>query len=328
MQNILVTGGAGYIGSHIIELLVKKNLNTIILDNLSTGHKELINKKSKFIKADIKNLTILKKIIKDENITSIIHLAACLNVSEAEAKPRKYYCNNVLGTINLVKACKKSKVKNIIFSSSCSIYGSVEGAISEKREPNPMGKYSSSKLSGENIIKKYSKKYNYNYAILRYFNVVGASNSGDIGEVERSHNHLFKNIAISSLKKKSVMNIYGKNFNTHDGTCIRDYMHVMDLAEIHVKCLKKTYNEKKSAILNCGYARGFSVMEIVEKFKKIHNKKVTVYYKKPRLGDVASAYSNITKLKKFVSWRPKYNNLELMIKSAIKWEKKLKNKKG
>ena len=151
MQNILVTGGAGYIGSHIVELLIKKKLNVIILDNLSTGYKKLINKKGKFIKGDIKDLNILKIVIKAENITSIIHLAACLNVSEAENKPQKYYKNNVLGTLNLVKACKNSKVKNIIFSSSCSIYGNVNGEVSEKRKPNPQGKYASTKFDFNDI---------------------------------------------------------------------------------------------------------------------------------------------------------------------------------
>ena len=202
-MTILVTGGAGYIGSHIVEILVSKKRRVIILDNLSTGYRKLINKKSKFIKGDIKNIHVLKKIIKKENVSSIIHLAACLNVSEAEKNYKKYYKNNVSGTLNLVKACKNSTVKNIIFSSSCSVYGSVNGSVSEKKKPNPQGKYASTKFQGEKIIKKYSKKYSYRYAVLRYFNVVGASKSGKIGEIETSHNHLFKNIAISSLKKKT-----------------------------------------------------------------------------------------------------------------------------
>ena len=323
MQNILVTGGAGYIGSHIVELLIKKKSNVIILDNLSTGYKKLINKKSKFIKGDIKNLNILKRVIKAENITSIIHLAAYLNVSEAENKPQKYYKNNVLGTLNLVKACKNSKVKNIIFSSSCSIYGNVNGGVSEKRKPNPQGKYASTKFDGEKIIKKYSKKYNYKYVILRYFNVVGASNSGKIGEIEKSHNHLFKNIAIASLKKNPIINVFGKHYNTPDGTCIRDYIHVMDLSQIHIKCLDKINFSKKSITLNCGYGRGISVLEVVRKFKKILKKKVIINFKSPRFGDVGKVYANTLKLKKLINWKPRYNNLEFMLRSAIKWEKKI-----
>ena len=326
MQNILVTGGAGYIGSHIGELLIKKKLNVIILDNLSTGYKKLINKKGKFIKGDIKDLNILKIVIKAENITSIIHLAACLNVSEAENKPQKYYKNNVLGTLNLVKACRNSKVKNIIFSSSCSIYGNVNGEVSEKRKPNPQGKYASTKFDGEKIIKKYSKKYNYKYVILRYFNVVGASNSGKIGEIEKSHNHLFKNIAITSLKKNPIINVFGKHYNTPDGTCIRDYIHVMDLSQIHIKCLDKINFSKKSITLNCGYGKGISVLEVGRKFKKFLKKKVVINFKSPRLGDVAKVYANTSKLKKLINWKPRYNNLEFMLKSAIKWEKKINSR--
>ena len=323
MKNILITGGAGYIGSHIAELLIKKKSNINILDNLSTGHKKLINKNGKFIKGDVKNLNILKKVIKEENITSIIHLAACLNVSEAESNPNKYHKNNVLGTLNLVKACKDSNVRNIIFSSSCSIYGNVRGAVSEKRKPNPQGKYASSKFKGEKIIKKYSKKYNYKYAILRYFNVVGASDSGKIGEIETTHDHLFKNIAISALKKKPIINIYGNNYNTHDGTCVRDYMHVVDLSHIHIKCLEKINSSKKSITLNCGYGKGISVLEVAKKLKKIQKKNVIINFKSPRPGDIAQIFADTSKIKKVINWRPKYNNLELMLKSTIKWQKKI-----
>ena len=202
-QNILVTGGAGYIGSHIVELLVKTKANIIVLDNLITGHKKLINKKAIFIKEDILNKTALTQIINDYKINSIIHLAGSLNISEAEKNKNKYYRNNVGGTLNLVNSCKNSNVNNIIFSSSCSIYGNVKGSVSEKKKPNPQGYYALTKFKAEEIIKKFSKKYNYRYGILRYFNVAGASPSGKIGEIETSHGHLIKNIAIQSLKKKT-----------------------------------------------------------------------------------------------------------------------------
>jgi len=200
-KNILVTGGAGYIGSHIVELLVRTKANIIIIDNLITGHKKLINKKAIFINKDIKNKAALTKIINDYKINSIIHLAGSLNVSEAEKNKKKYYKNNVEGTLNLVKCCKNSSVTSIIFSSSCSIYGNVKGSVNEKMKPNPQGYYALTKYKAEEIIKKFSKKYNYKYGILRYFNVAGASPSGKIGEIETSHGHLIKNIAIQSLKK-------------------------------------------------------------------------------------------------------------------------------
>ena len=326
-NNILITGGAGYIGSHIVEELVKKK-NVFILDNLVTGFKRLINKKAVFIKGDIKNINTVKEIIKKNNINSIIHLAAYLNISEAEKNKKKYNQNNITGTFNLIKACKNSSVKNIIFSSSCSIYGDVKGSVSERKKPNPQGYYAFTKYKGEEIIKKYAKKYNYKYAILRYFNVVGASKSGKIGEIEISHNHLFKNIAISSLKKKPIINIIGNNYNTKDGSCIRDYMHVVDLADIHIESLKKINLSTKSIILNCGYGKGISVLQVVKKFQKIIKKKISINYNKPRPGDIAQVYANTLKLKKLINWKPKYNNLEVMLKSAIKWEKKLMNNKN
>jgi len=324
MGNILITGGAGYIGSHITEQLIKNKETIIILDNLITGYKKLINKKAKFFKADIKNKSKIIKIIKDNDITSIIHLAAYLNVSEAEKNKREYYQNNIIGTRNLLEACKNSNVKNIIFSSSCSIYGNVKGSVNENRKPNPQGYYGYTKYKGEQLIKKLSVKYKFKYGILRYFNVAGASPSGKIGEIEKSHGHLIKNLAIQSLRKKPRIKIFGNDYKTKDGTCIRDYIHVSDLSNIHVKGLNYLQKNQKSFILNCGYGKGYSVEQIVNIFKKIKNG-VKVQYQKRRPGDIDQVYANTKKFKKILKWRPKYNNLKLIIKSAIKWEKKLKN---
>ncbi|ARJ49537.1 UDP-glucose 4-epimerase GalE [Candidatus Pelagibacter sp. RS40] len=322
-NNILVTGGAGYIGSHIVEKLVKTKNRVIILDNLVTGYKKLINKKAKFIKADIKNKKDLTRIIKNNKIESIIHLAAYLNVSEAEKNKKKYYNNNVIGTKNLIEACGNSSVKNIIFSSSCAVYGNVKGAVDENKKPNPGGYYGYTKFKGEELIKKYKKKYNYNFGILRYFNVAGASLSGKIGEIETSHGHLIKNLAIESLKNKPKINIFGNDYLTKDGTCIRDYIHVSDLADIHIKGLKYLKDNQKSFILNCGYGKGYSVQQIVNIFKKI-KKGIEVKYQKRRPGDIAQVFANTSKFKKIIIWRPKYNDIKLIIQSAIKWEKKLK----
>jgi len=323
-KNILVTGGAGYIGSHIVEQLIKNKENVIILDNLVTGYKKLINKKAKFVKADIKNKSKITKIIKDYNISSIIHLAAYLNVSEAENNKKKYYQNNIIGTKNLLEVCKNSNVENIIFSSSCSIYGDVKGSVNKNRKANPQGYYAYTKYKSEELIKKFSKQSKFKYGILRYFNVAGASPSGKIGEIEKSHGHLIKNIAIESLKKKPRIKIFGNDYSTKDGTCIRDYVHVSDLADIHIKGLKYLKDNKKSFVLNCGYGKGYSVKQIVDIFKKI-KKGVDVQYQKRRPGDIAQVYANTKKFKKILKWRPKYNNIKLIIQSAIKWEKKLKN---
>ena len=319
-NNILITGGAGYIGSHIVEELVKTKSNIIILDNLITGYKKLINKKAKFINEDIKNKINLTKIINDYQIDSIIHLAAYLNLSEAEKNKKKYYRNNVEGTLNLVHACQNSTVKNIIFSSSCSVYGNVKGPVNEKKKLNPQGYYAYTKYKSEEIIKKFSEKYKYKYAILRYFNVAGASPSGKIGEIENSHGHLIKNIAIQSLKKKPVISIFGNDYKTKDGTCIRDYMHVSDLVDAHIKTLKYLNTKSKSLILNCGYGKGYSVLDIVKIFQK-NNSLLTIDYKSRRTGDVDMVYADVKKIKKILKWKPKYDNINKIIKSSIRWEK-------
>jgi len=321
-NNILVTGGAGYIGSHIVEQLIKNNDTVIILDNLVTGYKKLINKKAIFIKADIKYKSKISKVISDYDITSIIHLAAYLNVSEAEKNKKKYYTNNIIGTQKLLEACKNSNVKNIIFSSSCSIYGNVNGSVNESRKPNPQGYYGYTKFKGEELIKKLSLKYKFKYGILRYFNVAGASNSGKIGEIETSHGHLIKNLAIKSLEKKPKVKIFGNDYKTKDGTCIRDYIHVSDLADIHIKGLNYLNSNNKSFILNCGYGKGYSVQQIVNIFKKIKSGVKTQYLKR-RHGDIAQVYANTKKFKKLLKWKPRYNDIKLIIRSAIRWEKKI-----
>ena len=322
-MNILVTGGAGYIGSHVVELLLKKKFNVVVLDNLETGHNELIHKKSIFVKGDIKNKNLLKRVIFQYDIETIIHLAAYLNISESQKKKGKYQKNNIYGTKNLITSCKNSNVKNIIFSSSCSIYGNTKGKVSEKKKPNPQSYYAFTKLKGEEIIKKYSLNLRINYGILRYFNVAGASNSGKIGEIEVSHGHLIKNIAIQSQKRNPIINIYGNNYKTKDGTCVRDYIHVVDLADIHLKGIDYLSTKKKSFVLNCGYGKGYSVLEIVKIFKKIKkNLKIVISEKRP--GDVGEVYSDTKKFKQILKWEPKYNNITKIIKSAIKWEKKFK----
>ena len=326
-MNILVTGGAGYIGSHIIELLVKKKTNkVIVLDNLSTGNKILINKKSEFFKGDINNKKLIIKLINKFNIDTIIHLAASLNVSEAQKNKKKYYKNNVTGTNNLLLSCKNTTVKNIIFSSSCSIYGNIKGSVNERKKPNPQGYYAFTKFKGEQLIKKYAFKFNYNFGILRYFNVAGASPSGKIGEIETSHGHLIKNIAIQSMNNKPRLNIYGDNYNTEDGTCVRDYIHVADLADVHLKGINYLKKNKKSFTLNCGYGKGYSVLQIANKFKKI-KKNTQINFMNRRPGDIAQVYSDTKKFKKLLNWNPKHNNINKIIKSAIIWEKKLKTYK-
>jgi UDP-glucose 4-epimerase len=320
MKNILVTGGAGYIGSHIVEELVKKNfLKIFIVDDLSTGHKRLINKKATFIKANINKTQLIKKIILKNKIDTIIHLAAKTIVTESEKKPKLYYKANVLGTSSLLDAAKNSLVKNFLFSSTAAVYGSKIRYVNEKSKTLPDSVYGKTKLQAEDLVKRNFKK---NYIILRYFNVVGASPSKKIGLINK-YGQLFKNFALEILKNKPNLSVYGKDYNTKDGTCIRDFIHVSDLADIHLKVLLKASKDNKSVILNCGYGKGFSVLEVVNNFKKFSKNKVIVKFEKRRKAEIVESVANVTKLKKYLKWRPKFFNLSRMIKNSLDWEKRL-----
>ena len=320
IKNILLTGGAGYIGSHIAEILVKKRKNIFIVDNLSTGFKQLINKKAKFFKTDILNSKKLKYIIIKNKIDSVIHLAAALTVGESEKNPKKYYKINVLGTQKLLMAMKNTNVKNIIFSSTCAVYKDGFSKVSEKTKLKPTSVYGKTKLKGEKIIQLFCKKNNLNYGILRFFNVAGASPSGKIGQIGAG-DQLFKNLSVEVQKNKPIFKIYGTNYKTKDGTCVRDYIHVSDIAEIHYDILDKINKLKKSIILNCGYGKGISVHQAVQEFKKYANKNLKILKLKKRKGDMVKITANNRKLKKAINWKPKYNNLSFIVKSCIKWEK-------
>ncbi len=298
MKNILVTGGAGYIGSHIVEKLVeKKSLKIFIVDNLSTGHKRLINKKAIFLKADINQTQIIKNILLANNIDTIIHLAAKTVVIESEKKPKLYYKINVEGTKSLLNAAKDSSVKNFLFSSTAAVYGSKIRYVNENSITSPDSIYGRTKLKAESLVKKLFKK---NYIILRYFNVVGASPSKKIGLINR-YGQLFKNFALEILKKKPTLSVYGNDYNTFDGSCIRDFIHVTDLADIHLKILSKVDQNNKSALLNCGYGKGFSVLEVVNQFKKFSKNKVTVKFKPRRKAEIIESVANVSKLKNILN---------------------------
>jgi len=322
MKNILVTGGAGYIGSHITETLLKQDFKVFIVDDLSAGFKKLINKKAKFFKININNCYQINKILRRYNIDSIIHLAAKTNITEAEKKPKMYYKSNVQGTLNLIKACKNTNVKNFLFSSTCAVYTDKVKHVKETSKTKPKGIYGLTKLKGENLIKKHLKDNKKNYAILRYFNVAGSSPSKKIGQINKA-DQLFKNLSLAVKKKNPIFNIYGSNYNTFDGTCVRDFIHVSDLADIHIKVLIKINNLNKSIVMNCGYGKGISVLEIINEFKKFTKSKVKINYKEKRRGDRVEIVANVNKLGKFIKWKPKFRNLSKMVKSSIEWEKNI-----
>lgn len=319
---ILVTGGAGYIGSKVVFDLIDKKHNVIVIDNLSTGKKKLISNKVIFIKEDLKNYDKLKTKLKKykKNISIVMHFAASLSVEESTKNPLKYYLNNVVNTENLLKVSLDLEIKKFIFSSTCAVYGDIAKIkVSENTPTIPISNYGKTKLFSENLIKEYSKKYNFKYAILRYFNVVGADNKLRSGQI--SGKTLFKALSFNIIRKKIFkINLYGKNYNTKDGTCIRDYIDVNDLSELHLLSMQKL-NNAKSFILNCGYNKGYTVKEVIYGFEKITKNKIKINYKKRRSGDMEALFCDNEKLKKmFPKWKRKYSILE-SISNALNWEK-------
>ena len=324
VKNILITGGAGYIGSHVTEILLKKYKKVFLIDNLSTGHRKLINKKAKFFKLDVHSKDKVKKIIKKNQIDSIIHLAANLIISEGQKKPKKYYRNNVLGTKKLLEACENTTIKNFIFSSTAAIYKEGQYQVSEQSIIKPKSVYGKTKIKAEKLIKNFAKKNKINYGILRYFNIAGSSPSGKIGLINKNSDHLFKNFSTEIIKKKPKLKIYGIDYKTKDGSCIRDFIHVSDIAELHYLVLEKINKLNISKILNCGYNKGTSVLEVAKEFERQSFKKISIIHTKRRKNDLIKIIASNNKLKKFVKWKPKFNSLSKIVKSCIAWEKKIK----
>ena len=323
VKNILITGGAGYIGSHVTEILLKKRKKVFLIDNLSTGHRKLINKKEKFFKVDIHNKKKINKIIKKYKIDSVIHLAANLIIGESQKKPKKYFKNNVLGTKKILSACINTTVKNIIFSSTAAVYKEGQYKVSEKSAIKPKSVYGKTKIQAESLIKNFAKKNKINYGILRYFNIAGSSSSGKIGLINKNSDHLFKNFSIELMKKKPKLKIYGTDYNTKDGSCIRDFIHVSDIAEIHYLILEKIDKLNISKILNCGYNKGVSVLEVAQEFRRQSQKKVDIVNTRRRTNDLIRIIASNNNLNKFIKWRPKFNNLRKIVKSCLIWEKKI-----
>ncbi len=317
MKNILVTGGAGYIGSKVSYELKDRGYNVIIVDNLSTGNKKQIGSNFTFYKVDLKKLNNLIKIIKKYKIHAIFHFAGLTNVKDSEKNKKKYYVNNVLTTVNILKLLKIFSIKYFIFSSSASVYGNQKNiCVKESSNKNPQSNYGKNKLTCENRIKLFSKKYKFNYAILRYFNVVGPDKKMRCGPLHNGS--LFSNIS-KAIKSKKKINIYGDNYNTKDGTAIRDYIDVNDLSELHILSLHKIM--RKSLVLNCGYNKGYSVLNVINTFNKLLKNKIKYLIKKPRPEDIEKIYANTELLRKnFPKWKRKYSLIKT-IKNIIVWER-------
>ena len=327
-MKILLTGGAGYIGSHVSHLLIDDGNEVTIIDSLITGHKALIPKKAKFENCDIADDRKITEIINRDKFDLVMHFAGLIRVDESLKEPEKYNEYNYIKAKSFLNTCINNNLNKIIFSSTASVYGESDNKkVSEKDKLNPLNPYAKSKLKLEKFIIDKSNQENINYIILRYFNVAGADNKLRTGLISNFSTHLIKVACEVAVGIKNELIINGNDYKTPDGTPVRDYIHVTDLADIHLIAAKHLLKTKSSHIFNCGYGKGYSVMEVVKAFSKILNKEIKHKFGPRREGDSQMIVANVKKFDEFFSWKPKFNNLEQIIKTAFEWEKKLNNTK-
>ena len=317
---ILVTGGAGYIGSHTVKKLAENGNEVLIVDNLSRGFKEAIHPKAKFENADLLNPVGLKKVFSKYEIDSVIHFAAFAYVGESVENPELYYTNNVVGSYNLIKTVKEFGIKKFVFSSTCSIYGNPERIpISENETSKPINPYAKTKLIIENILEDFDMSYGLKYAALRYFNAAGCSEDGDIGESHDPEPHLIPLVLKTILGERDELKVFGNDYNTPDGTCIRDYIHVYDLADAHIMALEYLSKGGDSNVINLGTGEGNSVLDIINVSEKLTGKKVKYSICPRRAGDPAVLVADNKKAHEVLGWIPKYD-LTKIIETAWKWQ--------
>lgn len=319
---VLILGGAGYIGSHTVYEFLDRNLDVVVADNLQSGHIEALHPDARFYQGDIRDKDFLDNLFKKENIDSVIHFAANSLVGESMQDPLKYYDNNLYGTMVLLKSMVENNVKKIVFSSTAATYGEPENIpILETDNTNPTNTYGETKLSMEKMFKWVSLAHGVNFVSLRYFNACGAHKSGKIGEDHSPETHLIPIVLQVANKKRQSVNIFGNDYQTPDGTCIRDYIHVSDLASAHYLALEYLNKGGKSDIFNLGNGVGFSVKEVIDASREVTGDKIPAIVSKRREGDPKTLIASSDKARNILGWQPKYTDLKEIIQTAWMWHK-------
>lgn len=319
MKRILVFGGAGYIGSHTLKHLLDEGYECVVADNLIYGHKKAVDKRAKFIHADLLDTHSLKELFKHEKIDAVVHFAAFAYVGESVINPAKYYQNNLVGTCNLLNTMLDFSVKDIVFSSTCATYGEPKYVpIDEEHPQDPINAYGRSKLMIEHIFKDYERAYGLRHISLRYFNAAGASSDFSIGESHEPETHLIP-LVLKALKgERESISVFGTDYDTKDGTCERDYIHVEDLALAHRLALENLH--KYSGCINLGTGISTSVKELIDAAKELSGKDCTINYTPRREGDPAKLFADNKKAKQILGWEPKFKDIKDILKSAWNWE--------
>jgi len=326
---ILVAGGAGYIGSHTVKELLAEGFDVVIFDNFSSGKEKLIVG-GQVIKGDLRDKEFLKNVFDSQDIEAVLHFASLIQVGESYLNPQKYYTHNLISSLNLLEAMLDKGIKNFIFSSSAAVYGLPQQIpIPEDHPLQPSNPYGQTKFFIETVLQDYQRAYGLNFISLRYFNAAGADPEGQLGEMHQPETHLIPNILLYLLGRKKSFEIYGRDFPTPDGTAIRDYIHVSDLARAHVLALKKILKSSSSAeFINLGTNKGYSVLEVIKKTEEVTRKKIHFIEKPRRKGDVPVLLASKEKAEKVLGWKLQYSSLTTIIETAWKWHQKNANRKA
>ncbi len=322
---ILVTGGAGYIGSHMVHALVDAGESVVVLDDLSTGYEAVLPEAASLVLGDIGDEALVGRIIAERGITAIAHFAGSIVVPESVADPLKYYRNNTVNSRNLIAAAVKGGVGAFLFSSTAAVYGEPtgEGVISEAVAPAPVSPYGWSKLMTEIMLRDTAAAHGLRYAVLRYFNVAGADPKGRTGQSTPNATHLIKVASQTALGRRPLMQVFGTDYPTPDGTCLRDYIHVTDLIDAHVLALKHLMVGGENLTANCGYGRGFSVLEVVDAVRRASGRDFRVDVVGRRPGDPSALVADSTRIRTLLGWKPAYDDLDAIVRHAFAWEDKL-----
>ena len=325
MKRVLVTGGAGYIGSHTVKKLGEAGYEIVTYDNLSTGSPRAVLY-GELIQGELNDIEHLNQIFNQYKFDAVLHFAASISVPESVAKPLSYYYNNTCNLVNILKCCEAHSVNQLVFSSTAAVYGEIKDCpVKENSSTLPINPYGQSKLMSEKIIDDYAKASELKYVILRYFNVAGADSSGQIGQMGQKAAHLIKVGCDAALGIRPHASIFGTDYDTPDGTGIRDYIHVEDLAMAHVDALAYLEQYSTNQILNCGYGAGYSVKEVLAKIKMISGVNFTTIETTRRKGDPACVIASADKIKQIIGWQPRHNSLDEIVSSALAWEKRKLN---
>ncbi len=323
-MTVLVTGGAGYIGSQMVVQLLDQGEDVVVLDRLSTGFKWAVPDAAKLIVGDIADTPLVEKILRDHDVDAILHFAGSVVVPESVADPIGYYTNNTVASLRLIEAAVRCNVAHFIFSSTAAVYGTPEEMpVRESTPQNPESPYGSSKLMTEVMLHDAAAAHGFTYTILRYFNVAGADPAGRTGQSTKGATHLIKTASEVATGKRPGMEIFGDDYPTPDGTCVRDYIHVADLISAHALALARLRAGGQSLIANCGYGKGYSVREVIAAVERVVNTKITARISPRRAGDAVTVVADATRANTELNWTPQYDDLDLIVKHAVDWERKL-----